>query len=176
MRERIKEIIERENMGQSQFADFIGMNRPTLSHILAGRNNPSLEVIIKIRQKFPHINFDWLIDGKGPYSDSERSVQDGNVDVATLYGSDEHPVPSSATDEGLSSSRFYQGELFAENAVFAAESAGASKNRKEIPLQTPSKAPYLSDTQLEYAKKSLQRKIVEIKIFYDDGTYETFKP
>ncbi|MBR4312756.1 MAG: helix-turn-helix transcriptional regulator, partial [Bacteroidaceae bacterium] len=42
MRERIKEIIEREGMGQSQFADFIGVNRPTLSHILAGRNNPSM--------------------------------------------------------------------------------------------------------------------------------------
>ena len=35
MRERIKEIIEREGMSQSQFADYIGVNRPTLSHILA---------------------------------------------------------------------------------------------------------------------------------------------
>ena len=176
MRERIREIIERENMGQSQFADFIGVNRPTLSHILAGRNNPSLEVIIKIRQKFPHINFDWLIDGKGSYSDSEGTVQDGIAETATIYNGDDHSEPSSAMDEGLPSSRFYQGELFAENAVFAAESTGAAKNRKEMPLQTPQKAPYLSDAQLEYAKKSLQRKIVEIKIFYDDGTYETFKP
>ena len=52
MRERIKEIMEREGMGQSQFADFIGVNRPTLSHILAGRNNPSMEVVMKIHQKF----------------------------------------------------------------------------------------------------------------------------
>jgi hypothetical protein len=44
-----------------------------------------------------------------------------------------------------------------------------------MPLQTPPKAPYFSDSQIEYAKKSMQRKIVEIKIFYDDGTYETFK-
>ena len=42
MRERIKEIIEREGMSQSQFADYIGVNRPTLSHILAGRNNQML--------------------------------------------------------------------------------------------------------------------------------------
>ena len=67
MRERIKLIIEREGMSQSQFADFIEVNRPTLSHILAGRNNPSMEVVMKIHQKFPKINVLWLLDGIGSY-------------------------------------------------------------------------------------------------------------
>ena len=186
MRERIKEIIEREGMGQSQFADFIGVNRPTLSHILAGRNNPSMEVMMKIHQKFPKINILWLFDGIGSYEGdavadypSGTLTEDQVVDAESMapYERTEQLQPSpSATASSQLQSRFYQGELFAENAVFASESTGATKNRKEIPLQTPQKAPYLSDTQLEYAKKSLQRKIVEIKIFYDDGTYETFKP
>ena len=186
MRERIKEIIEREGMGQSQFADFIGVNRPTLSHILAGRNNPSMEVVMKIHQKFPKINILWLLDGLGSYEGDavadysngtliEDQVADGNGVVP--YERTEQPESSSpiAASSQLQS-RFYQGELFAENAVFASESTGASKNRKEMPLQTPPKTPYLSDTQIEFARKSLQRKIVEIKIFFDDGTYETFKP
>ena len=185
MRERIKEIIEREGMGQGQFADFIGVNRPTLSHILAGRNNPSMEVVMKIHQKFPKINVLWLLDGLGSYEgDAVADYPDGVLTEDQVVDSDgmspyeriEHShVSSSAPSSDQPQSRFYQGELFAENPVFASESTGVSKNRKEIPLQTPQKAPYLSDTQLEYAKKSLQRKIVEIKIFYDDGTYETFK-
>ena len=186
MRERIKEIIEREGMGQSQFADFIGVNRPTLSHILAGRNNPSMEVVMKIHQKFPKINILWILDGVGSYEDDavadyasgaqpDAQVTDG--DDQLMYARDEQAQPSpSAMPGGQPQSRFYQGELFAENAVFASESTGAAKNRKEMPLQAPQKAPYLSDTQIEYARKSLQRKIVEIKIFFDDGTYETFKP
>ncbi|MBR4313001.1 MAG: helix-turn-helix transcriptional regulator [Bacteroidaceae bacterium] len=182
MRERIKEIIEREGMGQSQFADFIGVNRPTLSHILAGRNNPSMEVVMKIHQKFPKINILWLLDGIGSYGgdavadDTDNEALENSTpatDLSPTYTRDEHETTAG---NGQPSSRFYQGDLFAENPIFTAESTGAAKNRKEMPLQTPQKAPYLSDTQIEYAKKSLQRKIVEIKIFYDDGTYETFKP
>ena len=171
MKERIKEIIEREGMGQSQFADYIGVTRPALSHILAGRNNPSLEVIMKIHQKFPKINVLWLFDGIGSYEGDAvddypagRLIED-MVDedaaipssVQPVYSCNEQPV-STPTIGGQPQSRFQQGELFAENSVFATESTGAAKNRKEMPLQTPPKAPYLSDTQLEYAKKSLQRK------------------
>lgn len=185
MRERIKQIIERERMSQSQFADFIEVNRPTLSHILAGRNNPSMEVVMKIHQKFPRINILWLLDGVGSYEGDavadypngsliEDRVADSDVSAADAERHSVEPTTSSSVMEESAASRFYQGELFAENAVFAAESAGASKNRKEIPLQTPPKAPYLSDTQIEYARKCLQRKIVEIKIFYNNGTYETF--
>ena len=185
MRERIKEIIEREGMAQSQFADFIGVNRPTLSHILLGRNNPSMEVVMKIHQKFPKINILWLLDGIGSYEGDAVTdypagtlLEDQMADISSespaapsVYDGQAAPAASGSQPQ----SRFYQGELFAENVVFAAESAGAPKNRKEMPLQTPPKAPYLSDSQIEYAKKSLQRKIVEIKVFYDDGTYETFK-
>ena len=185
MRERIKEIIEREGMAQSQFADFIGVNRPTLSHILLGRNNPSMEVVMKIHQKFPKINILWLLDGIGSYEGdavadypASTLLEDQMADISSEsftapsgYGGQATPAASGSQPQ----SRFYQGELFAENVVFAAESAGAPKNRKEMPLQTPPKEPYLSDSQIEYAKKSLQRKIVEIKVFYDDGTYETFK-
>lgn len=184
MRERIKQIIEREGMGQSQFADFIGVNRPTLSHILAGRNNPSMEVIMKIHQNFPKINVLWLLDGVGAYegdavADYPNGVllEDNVVDstYAPLHAREELPTQTAATANGHQQARFYQGELFAENPIFTAESTGAAKNRKEMPLQTPQKSPYLSEKQIEYTQKTLQRKIVEIKVFYDDGTYETFK-
>ena len=184
MRERIKQIIEREGMSQSQFADFIGVNRPTLSHVIAGRNNPSIEIMMKIHQKFPKINIHWLFDGTGAYEGEttvdyspNSLIQDQGADDAPWEKEEESAPSSSSTllpDEDAPS-RFYQGELFAENPIFTAENTGAAKKRKEMPLQSPPKAPYMSDTQTDYARKFLQRKIVEIKIFYDDGTYETFR-
>lgn len=189
MRERIKKIIEREGMSQSQFADFIGVNRPTLSHVIAGRNNPSMEIVMKIHQRFPKINILWLLDGIGSYEgDAVADYTPGtlieDMPIASMKESSQWNVDSTNEDgvpiiantaEEEISSRFYQGDLFAENPVFAPENAGTAKKRKETPLQTPHKVPYMSDSQTDYARKFLQRKIVEIKIFYDDGTYETFK-
>ena len=189
MRERIKEIIEREGMAQSQFADYIGVNRPTLSHILAGRNNPSMEVVMKIHHKFPKINLLWLLDGIGAYEGDavanhldDSWMDDRMAGAATTetqqvaLAAEEQPQPTAPSWNSQPQARFYQGELFAENAVFAAESAGAQKNRKEMPLQMPQNACYQTDNQSVNTSKNRQRKIVEIKVFYDDGTYETFKP
>ena len=172
MRERIKQIIEREGMSQSQFADFIGVNRPTLSHVLAGRNNPSLDIMMSIHRKFPQINVLWLFDGVGSYESDTAPDYPSSTLPEEPYANRDAAGSSAPGTEPLS--RFYQGELFAENPIFTAESTGDAKKRKEMPLQTPLKAPYTPDTQADYAQKKLSRKIVEIKIFYDDGTYETF--
>ena len=190
MRDRIKQIIEREGMSQSQFADYIGVNRPTLSHVIAGRNNPSIEIMMKIHQRFPKINILWLLDGIGDYETktsadySPNSLVEEQHTDENLLSSSQSPLDAEE-DSGPSipfsspgndtPSRFYQGDLFAENSIFTTENTGAAKKRKEMPLQPPPKAPYMFDTQTDYARKFLQRKIVEIKIFYDDGTYETFR-
>lgn len=192
MKDRIKQIIEREEMTQSQFADFIGVNRPTLSHILAGRNNPSMEVVMKIHQSFPKINILWLIDGKGSYEgdavaeypagslreDREADAPDATVDErqSTFLS----PYPNNKEENGeeakdTTDTHFYQGELFAENAVFSSKSAGDEKKRKEKVLQTPKMSDYKTGYQPLNSVQKMQRKVVEIKIFYDDGTYETFE-
>ena len=184
MRERIKQIIEREGMSQSQFADFSGVNRPTLSHVIAGRNNPSIEIMMKIHQKFPKINIHWLFDGTGAYEGEttvdyspNSLIQDQGADDAPWEKEEESAPSSSSTllpDEDAPS-RFYQGELFAENPIFPSESTESAKKRKEMPLQTTPKTIYHTDTQSEKSVKFMSKKIVEIKIFYDDGTYETFR-
>jgi transcriptional regulator with XRE-family HTH domain len=65
LKDRIKHIIDSENLTYSKFADIIGVQRSGISHILSGRNNPSLEVIQKILEAFNFINTDWLLFGKG---------------------------------------------------------------------------------------------------------------
>ena len=50
---------------QAQFASAIGIQRAAMSHIISGRNNPSLDVMTKILHRYPQINPDWLLLGKG---------------------------------------------------------------------------------------------------------------
>jgi len=65
MKDRIEKILEDEQLSASKFADSIGVQRSSISHILSGRNKPSLELINKILDHFSHINADWLLLGKG---------------------------------------------------------------------------------------------------------------
>jgi DNA-binding XRE family transcriptional regulator len=65
MVERIKEIILSESLTSGSFADLIGVQRSSMSHIINGRNNPSLDFVIKTIQAFPRINPEWLITGAG---------------------------------------------------------------------------------------------------------------
>lgn len=65
MQERISKVIEHEGLTPSRFAEMIGIQRSGMSHILGGRNNPSLDVLKKILERFTYINSDWLLFGKG---------------------------------------------------------------------------------------------------------------
>ena len=65
MKERIEKIMEKEQLTASKFADAIGVQRSSISHILSGRNRPSLELIHKILEHFDQLNADWLLLGKG---------------------------------------------------------------------------------------------------------------
>lgn len=73
-KERIEKVIQAEGLNATQFASEIGIKTPTLSHILSGRNNPSLDVLKKILDRYRTINSDWLILGIGQmYRDSKKS-------------------------------------------------------------------------------------------------------
>ena len=61
MRDRILKIMEREGLTPSKFAESIGIQRSAMSHIISGRNNPSLDVLLKILERFTYVDSDWLI-------------------------------------------------------------------------------------------------------------------
>jgi transcriptional regulator with XRE-family HTH domain len=65
MVDRIQKIIQIKKLTSSKFADKIGVPRSTISHILSGRNNPSLELLLKILDAFPEVNTNWLVRGEG---------------------------------------------------------------------------------------------------------------
>ena len=64
-RERIEAVIKSMNLSARQFAEQIKVQPGTISNMMVGRNNPSLEVMKRIMQRYPTINPEWLIAGKG---------------------------------------------------------------------------------------------------------------
>jgi transcriptional regulator with XRE-family HTH domain len=64
--QRIHKIINDKHLSPSEFADNCGLKRPLLSHILSGRNKPSLQVVLQILESFTDVNTEWLLFGKSP--------------------------------------------------------------------------------------------------------------
>ena len=74
MNERLKQFLTMEGISPARFAEIVGINRSGISHLLAGRNNPSFEFIQKMLSSFPDLNPEWLILGKGkPYKTGEKN-------------------------------------------------------------------------------------------------------
>lgn len=65
MVERINTLLKAKNITARQFAEEIGIQPSGMSHILSGRNNPSLEFVMKVMKRWPEININWLMFGKG---------------------------------------------------------------------------------------------------------------
>ncbi len=65
MIQRIKNIMSTKNLTSSGFADKVGVPRSTISHIISGRNKPSLELVQKILDAFPDVSTEWLVRGSG---------------------------------------------------------------------------------------------------------------
>tara|TARA_Y100000746_G_scaffold61285_1_gene49899 strand:- start:240 stop:608 length:369 start_codon:yes stop_codon:yes gene_type:complete len=80
--ERIGKIIEENNLSASSFAKTIGVQRSSISHILSGRNNPSLDLLLKIHNAFNYISLEWLILGDNSMEKTLAEIQ--NVDKSEL--------------------------------------------------------------------------------------------
>ncbi|KAA6317311.1 hypothetical protein EZS27_032509 [termite gut metagenome] len=144
IKERIQLIMKKERMLSGVFAESIGIQQSTLSHILNGRNNPSLDVVMKIHQKFNYVNLEWLLYGTGELIATNRQT-------ANMLKDKEEP--------------YLFTDVFPVNKV----------NKVSKPHLPPIHAEEnkSQDSQSFIEKKS--RKIAEIRIFFDDNTFEIFK-
>lgn len=64
---RLEKILEYYNLSASSFADKIGVQRSSLSHLLSGRNKPSLDFILKLQEVFPEVDLYWILNGQGEF-------------------------------------------------------------------------------------------------------------
>lgn len=149
MKDRIAQIMQKEGLSSVEFADKIEISPSSLSHIFNGRNKPSLEVIMRIHKAYPHINLNWLLYGEGSMQE-EKSEKDSE----TINGID-LMWTSSKKDELISKA-----------------SENSTGHTSKDPDFTPKE---LIREEIKYIEKP-HPKITEIRIFFDNGTYEIFKP
>lgn len=153
MKDRIKKVMESLHMTQQVFADYINISPAALSSIFTGRTRPTLQTVEAIKTKMPTISIDWLMFGKEPmYLDEKpattQSSQSSPASVAT-FSDAPHPTVASPTQPDAPTLPF-------------ASSPNPMASHAQI-------------QQVKYFDKP-QRHITEIRIFYDDQTWETFVP
>ena len=93
MNKRLEQFLGAENITQTQFAETLGVAKASVSHILAGRNKPGFEFIESLARKYPNLNLEWLISGRGRmYKNSPDAslislLPDGSDDISDENGS-----------------------------------------------------------------------------------------
>ena len=82
MKERLLEFLRTENKSSAQLAEEIGVQPSGISHILSGRNNPSLDFVLKMLEKYQYLSTDWLLFGKGTmYKDKQMQSLFDDADI-----------------------------------------------------------------------------------------------
>lgn len=102
-KERLETLMRHEGLSLSQFANEINIQGSTLSHIMNGRNNPSLDVVKRILDRFPSINPDWLIFGREPMRRQISKSQEipslfDMEEISTLEQTQQQQVPTEIKD------------------------------------------------------------------------------
>ncbi len=80
---RLEKVIEFYSETASSFAEKIGVQRSSISHILSGRNKPSLDFILKVLSAYPEVELYWLLNGKGtfPHKEPISNQKDSSAEI-----------------------------------------------------------------------------------------------
>ena len=151
MEERLVQLLKAEGINPTRFAERIGVQRSSMSHILSGRNKPSYDFLVKVLDSFPAVNPDWLIRGKGLMYKADIPVQPSLFDT---------PIHRATVIEETSTSRSSEG----------IKGQGDTKDPNFAKLKSPENPILLGD---ESKKPKTIEKIV---VFYSDKTFSDYHP
>ena len=153
MKDRLLQLLDLEQLTPSRFADMIGVQRSSVSHVLSGRNKPSYDFLQKTLKAIPGLNAEWLMLGKGKMY--EHLQQSG---TATLFDSpaEKSSVPRESEERREDAGR----QLFEE--TLEDERRGSEDAEEEPKPEKPS---------AESGKR-----VVKVMIFYEDNTFKSFEP
>lgn len=79
---RLQKVIDYYGESASSFAEKVGVQRSSISHILSGRNKPSLDFILKILSAYPEVDLYWLFNGKGEFPSKSKAENTIQQDIA----------------------------------------------------------------------------------------------
>ncbi len=149
MKDRIRQVMESLHLTQQEFAERTQIGAATLSNIFNDRTRPTLNVVELLKKNIPNISTDWLLLGVGSmYVDQEEQ-------------SSSLPESSAEGQQGMLPFTEY-------GAPTPPYSSMTSQNSRAVRNET-------NDFHAKVVEKP-QRKVTEIRVYYDDQTWESFKP
>jgi transcriptional regulator with XRE-family HTH domain len=146
MNKRITALIRTKELTASEFARTIGVQPSSISHVLSGRNKPSLDFIIRVLKTYPDINPDWLLFGQGPMAKevTREDQMKTNGAVLTTDSTDTIKTPVPSTGEALTE----------KNEMTAEKGKNHDVSSDHYPV----------------------KKTIRIAIFYSDHTFTEYLP
>ncbi len=162
MKDRISKILHEERMTATKFADEIGVQPSSISHIISGRNKPSTDFLVKLLERFRGINAEWLLTGKGSmYKESSKSDilnMSNNISKNGDLFNYEQKFENK-TEE-------IESELNINTEIVEKEVTNLDENNQ------------LQDRKLEKEneKNSNNKTIEKVVVFFTDKTFESYDP
>jgi len=157
-KERIEKVMQLEGMNSAVFASAINIQGSTLSHILNGRNNPSLAVLQSILNRFPNISPEWLIMGQGSIERTTKQSQ-----MPSLFPTE---------DENTNKSVSYDSKSIEKNDSVISGIQQKSATNYEIIEQAnsePTASAILPPTG------QISKAVRKIIVYYTDNTFQEFQ-
>lgn len=159
IKDRIIRIISSEGLTSAAFADIIGVQRSSISHIISGRNKPSLDFIQKILINYPKYKAEWLLIGEGDIyiqptqSNLFNDDIESNINDSIVHNNSEELTTDASIKQG------------SENKTDSITDANIMKNEEPIPYN------------IKGEQKSKEVNFVDkIVIFYNDKTFISYNP
>ncbi len=195
--DKIKQILIDKNISPSYFADEIGVQRSSISHILSGRNRPSFDIIQKIIRRFPELGYDWIMEEDttqpkpgqnsinagyqpGYATQPARFVQRGRPPMPPALN--EPQTANQPNGNGRPASAYGPGAPPA--ATYQPPAVGPEPAIKPpLPSGQPAAETPVANTDVslkfpvnEPQKSTAGKQVDRILVFYTDGTFREFTP
>jgi len=154
---RLETIFDYYGLTASSFADKINVQRSSISHLLSGRNKPSLDFILKVIESFPDVELLWLLNGKGNFPKGEY-LNPEKMDYSSPIQKNETENESDLNSSNLFSNNVVESEN-EKNPVF--ENISKNFSNTEV-FNTPINS-LIDNSEIE-----------QIVVFYKDGTFKTY--
>lgn len=148
---RLKTVLDFYSLTLSTFADTVEVQRSSLSHLMSGRNKPSLDFVLKVVDKYPEVDLYWLLNGKGSFPKTEET---------TVISSKTNVVSETVNSTP---------SLFSE-----------TEEKFEVKNETISSIPKIAQNEPQDKSVSNTRfsdngkKLVKVMLLYNDGSFEEF--
>ena len=198
-KEKIEQIMLDKQLNNTQFSSMIGISAGALSHITSGRSNPSLTILRNIKDAFPDLNPKWLFYDEGEMYLSTSDGTGGGAleggetgnDAMGERGEAKRPafqtdlfdttLPNSPQNNGARTPqmRVNDGSQGTNQAFLPRNGMANTEEMKEM-IKSVTEMVNIKDIVEQSVAQTVnpirqnQRKITEVRVFFDDGTYETF--